>query len=78
MAPCINRGNIEFSGIVNSECVDKASLIPLMNITLNSERRYSCVKCCRRLKRRKIMGYILGGGPTILDEYSNENKNMLR
>lgn len=78
MGPCINRGNIEFSGIVNSECVDKASLIPLMNITLNSERRYSCVKCCRRLKRRKIMGYILGGGPTILDEYSNENKNMLR
>ena len=78
MGPCINRGNIEFSDIVNSECVDKASLIPLMNITLNSERRYSCVKCCRRLKRRKIMGYILGGGPTILDEYSNENKNMLR
>lgn len=78
MGPCINRGNIEFSAIVNSECVDKASLIPLMNITLNSERRYSCVKCCRRLKRRKIMGYILGGGPTILDEYSNENKNMLR
>ena len=78
MGPCINRGNIEFSDIVNSECVEKASLIPLMNITLNSERRYSCVKCCRRLKRRKIKGYILGGGPTILDEYSNENKNMLR
>lgn len=53
MGPCINRGNIEFSDIVNSECVDKASLIPLMNITLNSERRYSCVKRCRRLKRRK-------------------------
>ena len=78
MGPCINRGNIEFSDIVNSECVDKASLIPLMNITLISECRYSCVKRCRRLKRRKIMGYILGGGPTILDEYSNENKNMLR
>ena len=58
MGPCINRGNIEFSDIVNSECVDKASLIPLMNITLNSERRYSCVKRCRRLKRRKIKGYI--------------------
>ena len=78
MGPCINRGNIEFSGIVNSECVDKASLIPLMNITLNSECRSSCVKRCRRLKRRKIKRYILGGGSTILDEYSNENKNMLR
>ena len=30
MGPCINRGNIEFSDIVNSECVEKASLIPLM------------------------------------------------
>ena len=78
MGLCINRGNIEFCDIVDSECIDRASLVPLMNMTLNSERRYSCVKRCRRLKRRKIMGYILGGGPTILDEYSNENKNMLR
>lgn len=30
MGLCINRGNIEFSDIVNSECVEKASLIPLM------------------------------------------------
>ena len=58
MGLCINRGKIEFCDIVNSECIDKASLVPLMNMTLNSERRYSCVKRCRRLKRRKIKGYI--------------------
>ena len=78
MGLCINRGNIEFCDIVDSECIDRASLVPLMNMTLNSEHRYCCVKRCRRLKRRKIKGYILGGGPTILDEYNNENKNMLR
>ena len=36
----INRGNCEFSDIVNSEYVDKTSLIPLINMTLNTESRY--------------------------------------
>ena len=30
MGLCINRGKIEFCDIVNSECIDKASLVPLM------------------------------------------------
>ena len=44
----INRGNCEFNDIVNSEYVDKTSLIPLINMTLNTESRYSCVTRCRR------------------------------
>ena len=48
MGTYINRGNCEFSDIVNSEYVDKTSLIPLINMTLNSERRYSCVTRSRR------------------------------
>ena len=44
----INRGNCEFSDIVKSEYVDKTSLIPLINMTLNTESRYSCVTRCRR------------------------------
>ena len=44
----INRGNAEFRDIVNHEYVDKSSLIPLVNATLNSENRYSCVTRCRR------------------------------
>ena len=48
MGTYINKGNIEFRDIVNSEYVDKTSLIPLINATLNTEYRYSCVTRCRR------------------------------
>ncbi len=44
----INRGNSEFRDIVAHEYVDKTSLIPFINATLNSENRYSCVTRCRR------------------------------
>ncbi len=48
MGTYINKGNSEFCDIVTHEYVDKTSLIPLINATLNSERRYSCVTRCRR------------------------------
>ncbi len=48
MGTYINKGNSEFRDIVTHEYVDKTSLIPLINATLNSERRYSCVTRCRR------------------------------
>ncbi|MDY4551152.1 MAG: AAA family ATPase, partial [Parabacteroides sp.] len=44
----INKGNNAFRDIVTHEYVDKTSLIPLINATLNSENRYSCVTRCRR------------------------------
>lgn len=44
----INRGNSEFRDIVAHEYVDKTSLIPIVNATLNSEKRFSCVTRCRR------------------------------
>ena len=48
MGMYINRGNKEFSDIVAHEYVDKSMLIPIVNATLNSERRYSCVTRSRR------------------------------
>ena len=48
MGRYINKGNNAFRDIVNSEYVDKTSLIPLVNATLNTENRYSCVTRCRR------------------------------
>lgn len=48
MGTYINRGNSEFRDIVTHEYVDKSALIPKINATLNSERRYSCVTRCRR------------------------------
>ena len=48
MGTYINKGNSEFRDIVTHEYVDKTSLIPLINATLNSENRYSCVTRCRR------------------------------
>ena len=43
MGTYINKGNNAVRDIVTHEYVDKTSLIPLINATLNSERRYSCV-----------------------------------
>ena len=48
MGTYINRGNSEFRDIVDHEYIDKTSLVPLINATLNSENRYSCVTRCRR------------------------------
>ena len=48
MGTYINRGNSVFHDIVTHEYVDKTSLIPFINETLNSESRYSCVTRCRR------------------------------
>ena len=48
MGTYINKGNNAFRDIVNSEYVDKTSLIPLINKTLNTESRYSCVTRSRR------------------------------
>ena len=44
----INKGNAEFRDIVTHDYVDKTCLIPIVNATLNSEKRYSCVTRCRR------------------------------
>ena len=48
MGTYINKGNNAFRDIVTHEYVDKTSLIPLVNATINSESRYSCVTRCRR------------------------------
>ena len=48
MGTYINKGNNAFRDIVSHEYIDKTSLIPLINATLNSENRYSCVTRCRR------------------------------
>ena len=48
MGAYINKGNKAFRDIVTHEYVDKTSLIPFINATLNSERRFSCVTRCRR------------------------------
>ena len=48
MGTYINKGNNAFRNIVSHEYIDKTSLIPFINETLNSESRYSCVTRCRR------------------------------
>ena len=44
----INIGNEGFVSARNSEYVDKSRLIAVVNSTLNTERRFSCVTRCRR------------------------------
>ena len=48
MGTYINKGNNAFRNIVRQAYVDKTSLIPLINATIYTESRYSCVTRCRR------------------------------
>ena len=44
----INIGNAGFQSARNGEYVDKSDLIPVINRTLDTEQRFSCVTRCRR------------------------------
>ena len=48
MGAFINIGNEGFVSARNSEYVDKSGVIAVINSTLNTERRFSCVTRCRR------------------------------
>ena len=48
MGTYINIGNEGFVSARNGEYVDKSSLIAVINSTLNTEQRFSCVTRCRR------------------------------
>ena len=48
MSTYINIGNSAFSDARNGEFVDKSGLIGVINGTLNSESKFTCVSRCRR------------------------------
>lgn len=48
MGKYINIGNAGFQSVRNSEYVDKSGLIAVINNTIDSEQRFSCVSRCRR------------------------------
>ena len=48
MGTYINLGNAGFQSVRNGEYVDKSGLIAIVNNSLFSERRYSCVSRSRR------------------------------
>ena len=48
MGTYINIGNEGFASARNGEYVDKTGFISVINSTLNTERRFSCVTRCRR------------------------------
>ena len=48
MGTYINLGNAGFQSARNSEYVDKSGLIAMINRTLNTKSRFSCVSRCRR------------------------------
>lgn len=48
MGTYINIGNAGFRSARNGEYVDKSGLVAVVNATLETERRFSCVTRCRR------------------------------
>ena len=48
MGTYINIGNAGFQSALNGEYIDKSGLISVVNSTLFTERRYSCITRCRR------------------------------
>ena len=54
MGTYINIGNEGFISARNGEYVDKSGMIAVINSTLNTERRFSCVTRCRRFGKSLI------------------------
>lgn len=48
MGTFINKGNEGFRCAINGEYVDKTGMIEIINMTLDTERRYSCLTRSRR------------------------------
>lgn len=48
MGTYINKGNEAFDDIRNDEYIDKSGMISVINSSLRTERRFSCVTRCRR------------------------------
>ncbi len=48
MGTYINKGNLAFKKILNSDYVDKSSFIAVVNSTLDSEKQNICATRCRR------------------------------
>ena len=48
MGTFINKGNDGFQSAINGGYVDKSGIIAVINNTLDTERRYTCVTRCRR------------------------------
>jgi len=48
MGTYINKGNEGFRSAIESQYVDKTGMIAVINKTLGTERRYTCVTRCRR------------------------------
>ncbi len=48
MGIIVNRGNYDFREALNSEYVDKTGLIAVVNSTLFTRQKFSCVTRCRR------------------------------
>ena len=48
MGAYINKGNGQFAESLNSEYVDKSGLITVVNKTLNTKQKFTCVSRCRR------------------------------
>ena len=48
MGTFIDKGNLAFQGIMNSDFVDKSGLIEILNDNINTSHRYICVSRPRR------------------------------
>lgn len=55
MGTYINKGNENFRNVVEGEYVDKSGMIAVINKTLNTERRFTCVTRCRRFGKSMVV-----------------------
>ena len=56
----INLGNDNFQSARNGEYVDKPGLISVVNSTLNTEQRFSCVARSRRFGKSMAAKMLCG------------------
>ena len=60
MGTFINTGNEAFRSVLNGEYADKSRLIAIVNNSLFSERRFSCVSRSRRFGKSLAAQLLVG------------------
>ena len=67
MGAYINIGNAGFQSVRNGEYIDKSGLIAVVNKTLDTEQRFSCVSRCRRFgdSRELFAGLKIASDPSF-------------
>ena len=78
MGTYLNPGNSGFTGILNDQYIDKTSLIALINETIDTPRRLTCISRPRRFGKSFAAQMLCAYYDKTCDPYAIRGKESIR